>query len=84
MRLLLRGARERFAERYDFTGKTVHPVTTHAMSGLGRAMQDYAEVCRGATLGEGLAVQGEEVRQVGPGAVATWLDRIDLPTTPAR
>ena len=24
-----------FAERYDFAGKTVHPVTTHAMSGLG-------------------------------------------------
>lgn len=75
-----------FAERYDFTQKTVHPFTTHAMSGLGRAMQDYAEVCRGATLGEGLAVQGEEVRQAGPDAVATWLDRIDLTImqTPAR
>ena len=24
-----------FANRYDFTGKTVHPVTTYAMSGLG-------------------------------------------------
>jgi len=24
-----------FAERYDFAGKTVHPVTTYAMSGLG-------------------------------------------------
>ncbi|MCM0673518.1 hypothetical protein NCC78_02095 [Micromonospora phytophila] len=24
-----------FADSYDFTGKTVHPVTTHAMSGLG-------------------------------------------------
>ena len=24
-----------FAESYDFTGKTIFPVTTHAMSGLG-------------------------------------------------
>jgi hypothetical protein len=24
-----------FAERYDFAGKTVHPITTYAMSGLG-------------------------------------------------
>ena len=25
-----------FAERYDFTGKTVYPITTYAMSGLGQ------------------------------------------------
>ena len=31
-----------FAERYDFAGKTVHPVTTHAMSGLGTTPEDYA------------------------------------------
>ena len=24
-----------FTESYDFTGKTIHPITTHAMSGLG-------------------------------------------------
>ena len=24
-----------FTEKYDFSGKTVHPVTTYAMSGLG-------------------------------------------------
>ena len=24
-----------FTESYDFTGKTIHPVTTYAMSGLG-------------------------------------------------
>ena len=49
-----------FAESHDFTGKTVHPFTTHAMSGLGTTEREYA-ACRGATLGEGLAVQGEEV-----------------------
>jgi flavodoxin len=49
-----------FAERYDFSGKTVHPVTTHAMSGLGTTAEDYARTCRGARIGTGLAVRGEE------------------------
>jgi flavodoxin len=66
-----------FAESYDFTGKTVHPFTTHAMSGLGTAERDYRAACRGATIGEGLAVQGEKVREAGPPAVAAWLARID-------
>jgi hypothetical protein len=38
-----------FAESYDFSGKTVHPVTTHAMSGLGTTREDYALQCRGRT-----------------------------------
>lgn len=67
-----------FAESYDFTGKTVYPFTTHAMSGLGTAERDYTDACRGATIGEGLAVQGEEVRNAGPPAVASWLTRINL------
>ena len=38
-----------FAERYDFAGKTVHPVTTYAMSGLGTTPEDYARVVPGRT-----------------------------------
>jgi flavodoxin len=67
-----------FAESHDFAGKTVHPITTHAMSGLGSAERDYAEACRGADIGEGLAVRGEKVRDDGPSAIASWLDRITL------
>lgn len=66
-----------FAESHDFTGKTVHPVTTHAMSGLGASEREYAETCRGATIGEGLAVKGEEVR-ASKDAVTAWLRRNDL------
>ena len=42
-----------FAERYDFTGKTVHPITTYAMSGLGATPDDYARALRslGARVG---------------------------------
>ncbi len=37
-----------FARSVDFTGKTVHPVTTHAMSGLGTSVREYARACPGA------------------------------------
>ena len=61
-----------FAETYDFSGKTVLPVTTYAMSGLGTTPDDYAQACTGARIGTGLAVRGEEVRSAGA-AVDSWL-----------
>jgi Flavodoxin len=64
-----------FAERYGFSGKTVLPVTTYAMSGLGTTAEDYAQVCRGARIGAGLAVRGEEVRSDGARAVDALLQR---------
>ena len=62
-----------FAERHDFSGKTVRPVTTHAMSGLGTTVGDYAQVRAGARIGTGLAVRGEEVRSDGARAIDAWL-----------
>ncbi|CCW09684.1 hypothetical protein EBESD8_2120 [Rhodococcus aetherivorans] len=47
------------------------------MSGLGSVPDDYEYACRGATLGEGLAVRGEEVRDAGA-AVDSWLQRTGL------
>ncbi|MGW2361733.1 flavodoxin [Streptomyces phaeofaciens] len=52
-----------FTEQYDFTGKTVIPFITHAMSSLGTTEHDYAASCTGARFAEGLAVRGEEVNQ---------------------
>jgi flavodoxin len=66
-----------FAESYDFSGKTIHPVTTHAMSGLGTTQRDYSISCPGATVGEGLAVRGEEVRDAGTD-IESWLRRAML------
>jgi flavodoxin len=66
-----------FAERYDFTGKTVLPVTTYAVSGLGTAADEYADACRGATIGPGLAVRGERVRDAGDD-IDAWLRRTRL------
>jgi len=66
-----------FTDGFDFTGKTVLPVVTYAVSGLGNAPDEYADACPGATIGEGLAVRGEEVRQADD-AVAAWLRRVAL------
>jgi hypothetical protein len=66
-----------FAERYDFARKTVHPITTHAMSGLGTSPDDYGQTCEGARIGTGLAVRGEEARSAGAD-VDAWLRRTGL------
>jgi flavodoxin len=66
-----------FTESHVFAGKTVHPVTTYAMSGLGTTERDYSGSCAGATLGEGLAVRGEEVGKSSP-EVEDWLRRTGL------
>jgi flavodoxin len=66
-----------FAEALDFKGKTIHPITTYAMSGLGSTERDYTASCPGATIAEGLPVRGEEVRDAGA-AVEAWLRRTRL------
>jgi flavodoxin len=66
-----------FAESFDFTGKTIFPFTTYAVSGLGTTVRDYTSSCPGATIAEGLAVRGEEV--AGASAeLESWLRRIGL------
>ena len=66
-----------FTENHDFAGKTVYPIATYAVSGLGTIERDYAGSCLGATLGEGLAVRGEEVGKSRP-ATEAWLRRTGL------
>ena len=61
-----------FVERIDWSGKAVFPFVTYAVSGLGRTMDDYTQMCAGATINEGLAVRGEEVRDARADVV-TWL-----------
>jgi flavodoxin len=71
-----------FTETYDFVRKTVHPLTTHAMSGLGTTPEDYAKSCRGARIGTGLAIRGEVVRSAGT-EVESWLRRARLLDDPS-
>ncbi|MEU7870293.1 flavodoxin [Dactylosporangium sp. NPDC049140] len=68
-----------FVEQFSFNGRTIHPLTTYAMSGLGTTERDYAASCPGATIAEGLAVRGEEIAGAEP-AVDAWLRRTGLLT----
>ncbi|MDM8084481.1 flavodoxin [Cellulomonas cellasea] len=66
-----------FAESVPLGGRTLLPVTTHAMSGLGRAVEVYAALAPEATIGEGLAVRGEQVAEAGP-ELDRWLSVVGL------
>jgi flavodoxin len=69
-----------FAESYDFTGITVHPFVTYAVSGLGNTTRAYSRACAGADIGTGLAIRGEEVAQ-HRSDVETWLRAAGLLAT---
>lgn len=66
-----------FTEGLDFTGKTIHPLTTYAVSGLGSTERDYAGSCPGAGAGASLAVRGYETEDAGA-SVEAWLRRTGL------
>ncbi len=66
-----------FTETLDFTGKTVLPFVTFAVSGLAGVDQDYAAALPEAVVGAGLAVQGEEAADAGPD-IDRWLRDGDL------
>ena len=66
-----------FADSFDFSGKTIHPFVTYAVSELGTTMDTYRDLSTGARINAGLAVLGETVQQADP-QVRTWLRRIKL------
>lgn len=66
-----------FAEHFDFAGKTVYPFTTYAMSGLGHVVEEYTAACRGARIGQALAIHGEEAA-ASRAQVDAWLRAIKL------
>jgi flavodoxin len=68
-----------FADKVDLRGKTIYPFVTYAISGMGNTIDDYTRFCRGASIGEGLAVRGEEA-QDARNDVNDWLKRTGLLT----
>lgn len=62
-------------DQWDLRGKTILPFVTYAVSGMGRVAEEYATLAAAATIGEGLAVQGEEAAQATD-EVRTWLRRV--------
>ena len=66
-----------FVESVDLSGKTILPFVTYAVSGLGRTVEDYTRLCPRSTIGEGLAVRGEEARGARA-EVEAWLRTTEL------
>ena len=66
-----------FLESLDLAGKTILPFTTYAMSGLGTVSNAYASAAPGASIGEGLAIRGEESESAAA-QVDAWLRRVGL------
>ncbi|WP_433158222.1 flavodoxin [Kribbella sp. CA-247076] len=66
-----------FVEGVDLSGKRIFPFVTYAVSGLGRTVDDYTRHCPRSTIGDALAVRGEQVRDARP-EVEAWLRRIGL------
>ena len=55
-----------FLEKYDFSGKTVHPFCTHEGSGLSGTIKDVQKAAKGAVVTKGLAICGSDVDGAKP------------------
>lgn len=69
-----------FIEKHNWQGKIVIPFCTHEGSGLGVTEQSIKKACKGATLRDGLAVQGtvaQNSRDKAEAAVNNWLKNIE-------
>jgi flavodoxin len=66
-----------FVDNVDLSGKVIYPFVTYAVSGMGNTIDDYTRLCQGASIGEGLAIRGEEARDA-QNDVNAWLERIGL------
>ena len=50
-----------FLEKYDFSGKTIIPISTHEGSGLGSSESDLRKLVKNAKIGKGTAITGGRV-----------------------
>lgn len=64
-----------FLERYDFTGKTIHPFCTHEGSGLAGTVQDIGKAAPGTAVTKGLAIHGSNV-DGAQAALEKWVQEV--------
>lgn len=62
-----------FLVHFNFDGKIIRPFCTHEGSGLGNSISDIKKLCPGATVEEGLAIQGCRVEQAQE-KIKKWLN----------
>jgi flavodoxin len=61
-----------FLEEYDFAGKTIVPFCTHEGSGLGHSVADIRKACPKATVTDGVAIRGGDVKNA-KAEISAWL-----------
>ena len=61
-----------FLEKYDFSGKAIHPFCTHEGSGLSNTVRDVQSAAKGARVATGLAIHGSDVDGAMP-ALEKWV-----------
>lgn len=61
-----------FFDRYDLSGKTIYPFTTHEGSGLGSCVNDVRREYPKASVQKGFSIYGHEVR-TNKAKVENWL-----------
>ena len=61
-----------FLEKFDWSGKTIHPFCTHEGSGLSGTERNIQNVCKGAAVTKGLAIQGSSVDRAGE-TIRKWV-----------
>ena len=66
-----------FLSEHDLSGKIIVPFITHAGSGLGRSVADIKKLAPQATVREGLALWGRDVKS-SQDQVAKWLQELKL------
>ena len=66
-----------FLESYDFTGKVICPLITHGGSGFSNSLKDIARLCPGATIKEGLAINGDDVAKSDK-VLEQWVKKIGI------
>jgi len=67
-----------FLEGYDLSEKTIVPFCTHEGSGLGHSVTDIRKTCPKATVADGLAIRGGDVKNA-KNTVAAWLRDSGIP-----
>lgn len=66
-----------FLSQCDLSGKAIFPFITHEGTGLGRSAKDIAKLCPNATILEGLAVRGGEVKNA-QSHVSDWMRKLGM------
>lgn len=64
-----------FLERYDLTGKRILPFCTNEGSGMGESERDLKNICKGATVEQGLSIHGTEAAG-SRNEVEAWVEKL--------